>query len=180
MKVAGYAQLWLPWPFQNRNLFAMGSIIDMLDEHGFFAVIVDQIDMESVAADSADPTAFMSDMNAYLDGGLLLGLQRSGVILTPVISESGTVTSCTVSIIGFVDPGISGIPDALINFVGKVMAPVIIHQVKHILHQISTNPNSPYRKRISESPETYLALEEAVRRFATSKNRNQQQATASV
>ena len=44
MSLSIYAESWLPWPYANRSLILKALACDVLDQHGCYCIIMEQIE----------------------------------------------------------------------------------------------------------------------------------------
>eukprot|EP00300_Choanocystis_sp_HF-7_P012183 c17783_g1_i3.p1 GENE.c17783_g1_i3~~c17783_g1_i3.p1 ORF type:complete len:269 (+),score=46.26 c17783_g1_i3:27-833(+) len=158
-KVWGFGQVWAPWPLNSRNVCGKAVILNLLnkptldEEGGIFALIRPLTSEDRAQVDAA--------LEPLMQGGVELSLRPSGVLVRPRYrnSESSEPSHYWVDLIMFVDPGIpKGVPNLLLDFFLKVLAPWVVRKIRTMLQEIHTNPDHEFRQRIAANPEFYETL----------------------
>eukprot|EP00299_Pterocystis_sp_00344_P010843 c4951_g1_i2.p2 GENE.c4951_g1_i2~~c4951_g1_i2.p2 ORF type:complete len:127 (-),score=23.56 c4951_g1_i2:18-398(-) len=104
--------------------------------------------------------------------GVPVKLQLSGITLEPVLekNESGeTIRRVKAVAMMNLDPLAAHVPDFLIDFVVKVVAPWQLQKIRSMLMSLDSR-DSPFRQRISENPDTYQAIADRVTNYLQDKN----------
>eukprot|EP00620_Florenciella_sp_RCC1587_P024694 CAMPEP_0182564412 /NCGR_PEP_ID=MMETSP1324-20130603/6361_1 /TAXON_ID=236786 /ORGANISM="Florenciella sp., Strain RCC1587" /LENGTH=421 /DNA_ID=CAMNT_0024777873 /DNA_START=22 /DNA_END=1287 /DNA_ORIENTATION=- len=157
----GYVEIWFPWPLSNRAMVVKCETLDCLEERGALLIELLSGDYEEgklpTTADQC-PRLWVKNLTKIVPlPPKPDGTPRSQFTL---FCETDFQTPLT--------------PKFLINFILKVMAPVVYSQVKELLES-SFGGNSQFRSRMEETPEMYGAIKESVEVFQSAEAKRQRE-----
>ena len=147
----GYVELWFPWPLANRAMVVKCEVLDVLQETGSILVRLLSGDYDEAKL----PTT--ADQCPRLVAQNLTQI----VPLEPL--PNGTPRT---KFILFVDTDFQTnlIPGFVIQFILKVMAPVVYTQVKRLL-ETEFGGDTQFRERMAACPEMYGRIADRVQYF---------------
>ncbi|KAJ9524257.1 hypothetical protein QJQ45_008456 [Haematococcus lacustris] len=141
------AVMWFPWPLSNVNMLFSVVGIDLLEEHGCFLT---SLHTPSVLPDNVTIPAHLAS-NPSVDVR-----QGSFVAMEPLQpAQPGGSPRTRVTMVLHVDPHLTFVPQFIITFVLKVMAPFMHSVVVKLLARIFHDPHSAIAKRLRERASLY-------------------------
>jgi len=152
----GYVELWFPWPLSNRAMVVKCEVVDVLQETGSILVRLLSGDYDEAKL----PTT--SD-----ECPRLVAQNLTQIVPLPPCPRTGKPRTKFVL---FVDTDFMTplIPGFVIQFILKVMAPVVYSKVKELLES-EFGGDTLFQKRMAETPEMYAALTERVHAYLKTK-----------
>lgn len=140
----GYVEVWFPWPLSNRAMVVRCETLDVLEETDSIVVKLEsgEYDESKLPTTSAQcPRLWAKNLTQIVPlAPTAEGKPRTQFIL---FCETDFQTPL--------------MPRFVVNFILKVMAPVVYAQVKTLLES-SFGGNSQFRKRMAECPQLYDTL----------------------
>ncbi|KAL6764870.1 hypothetical protein V8C86DRAFT_2465022 [Haematococcus lacustris] len=141
------AVMWFPWPLSNVNMLFSVVGIDLLEEHGCFLT---SLHTPSALQDNVTIPAHLAS-NPSVDVR-----QGSFVAMEPLQpAQPGGSPRTRVTMVLHVDPHLTFVPQFIITFVLKVMAPFMHSVVVKLLTRIFHDPHSAIAKRLRERASLY-------------------------
>ena len=149
MSLSIYAESWLPWPYANRSLILKALACDVLDQHGCYCIIMEQIeelDEEKNQSPEVVSVRKIVPESASVECDVKEG---SFIKLVPIAKNKTEAT-----MVFHLDAKMAMAPDFLIQFFFYFMTPWIYNMMKNVV-QNAVKESSPYNKRFKEHEEFY-------------------------
>ncbi|GAX74815.1 hypothetical protein CEUSTIGMA_g2262.t1 [Chlamydomonas eustigma] len=158
--ILAFATVWMPWPLSNMDLVAEATGVDLLREHD--SLMIDIGTPDEIPEGVQLPKSWGQNMKVKFERGSFICLQ-------PLLVEQGQPPLTRVCVSFHVDSGIKNVPEFLISFVLRILAPFMYRQVIALLHHTFSNPGSKLAQRLQIRSELYSMVRNRISDFLSRK-----------